>query len=55
MRATRVMWSGFPRVRSNWHGATPTTAMTPIAIQEALDGKNLDWMEHVSDEQYRWA
>jgi quercetin dioxygenase-like cupin family protein len=36
-----------------WHGATPTTAMTHIAIQEALNGKPVDWMEHVSDEQYR--
>ena len=35
------------------HGATPTTAMTHIAIQEALNGKNVDWMEKVSDEQYR--
>ncbi len=36
----------------HWHGATPTTAMTYIAIQETLDGKAVDWMEHVSDEQY---
>ena len=36
----------------HWHGATPTTAMTHIAIQEKLDGKNVDWMEQVSDEQY---
>ncbi len=36
----------------HWHGATPTTAMTHIAIQETLDGKAVDWMEHVSDEQY---
>ena len=34
------------------HGATPTTAMTHIAIQEQLDGKAVDWMEQVSDEQY---
>jgi hypothetical protein len=34
-------------------GATPTTAMTHIAIQEALDGKMVEWMEHVSDEQYQ--
>jgi hypothetical protein len=33
--------------------ATPTTAMTHIAIQERLDGKVVDWMEHASDEQYR--
>jgi len=37
----------------HWHGASPTTAMTHIAIQEALDGKAVDWMEHVSDAQYR--
>src|ERR1044072_5391233 len=37
----------------HWHGAAPTTAMTHIAIQEALDGKMVDWMEKVSDEQYQ--
>ena len=37
----------------HWHGAMPTTAMSHIAIQEALNGKAVDWMEHVSDEQYR--
>ena len=37
----------------HWHGATPTTAMTHIAIQEQLDGKTADWMEKVSDEQYQ--
>ena len=37
----------------HWHGATPTTAMTHIAIQEQLDGKAVDWMEKVSDEQYK--
>jgi len=37
----------------HWHGATPTTAMTHIAIQEKLDGKVVDWMEKVSDEQYQ--
>jgi quercetin dioxygenase-like cupin family protein len=37
----------------HWHGAAPTTAMTHIALQEALDGKVVDWMEHVSDAQYR--
>jgi quercetin dioxygenase-like cupin family protein len=37
----------------HWHGAAPTTAMTHIAIQEYLDGTAADWMEHVSDEQYR--
>ena len=37
----------------HWHGATPTTAMTHIAIAEALDGKVVDWMEKVSDDQYK--
>lgn len=36
----------------HWHGAAPTTAMTHIAIQEAVDGKLVDWLEHVSDEEY---
>jgi hypothetical protein len=36
----------------HWHGASPTTAMTHIAIQESLDGKVVEWMEHVTDEQY---
>ena len=38
-----------PPGEKHWHGATPTTAMTHIAIQEALDGKVVDWMEKVSD------
>ena len=46
-----VVW--FPPGEKHWHGARPATAMTHIAIQEALDGKTVDWMEHVSDEQYR--
>ena len=46
-----VVW--FPPGEKHWHGAAPTTAMTHIAIQEALDGKMVEWMEHVSDEQYR--
>jgi quercetin dioxygenase-like cupin family protein len=37
----------------HWHGAAPNTAMTHIAIQEALDGKAVDWMEKVTDEQYQ--
>ena len=37
----------------HWHGATPSTAMTHIAIQEQLNGKAVEWMEKVSDEQYR--
>lgn len=43
----------FPPREKHWHGATATTAMTHIAIQETLDGKAVDWMEKVSDEQYR--
>ena len=37
----------------HWHGAAPATAMTHIAIQEQLDGKAVDWMEHVTDDQYK--
>ena len=37
----------------HWHGASPTTAMTHIAIVETLDDQSADWMEHVSDEQYQ--
>ena len=36
----------------HWHGASPTTAMTHTAIQEVADGKAVDWLEHVTDEQY---
>jgi len=46
-----VVW--FPPGEKHWHGATSTTAMTHIALQERLDGKVVEWMEHVSDEQYR--
>ena len=42
-----------PPGEKHWHGATPTTAMTHIAIVEKLDGKAVDWMEKVSDEQYQ--
>jgi quercetin dioxygenase-like cupin family protein len=45
-----VIW--FPPGEKHWHGASPTTAMTHIAIQERLDGLAVDWMEKVSDEQY---
>jgi quercetin dioxygenase-like cupin family protein len=44
-----------PPGEKHWHGASPTTAMTHIAIQEQLDGKAVDWMEQVSDEQYQGA
>ena len=37
----------------HWHGAAPTTAMTHYAVQERLDGRTVDWMEKVSDEQYQ--
>jgi quercetin dioxygenase-like cupin family protein len=42
-----------PAGEKHWHGATPTTAMTHIAIQEHLNGKVVEWMEKVSDEEYR--
>jgi quercetin dioxygenase-like cupin family protein len=42
-----------PPKEKHWHGATTTTAMTHIAIQEALDGKVVEWMEKVSDQQYQ--
>ena len=37
----------------HWHGASPTTAMTHIAIQESINGKAVEWLEHVTDDQYR--
>jgi len=51
IRPGDVVW--FPPGEKHWHGAGPTTAMMHIAIQEALDGKVVDWMEKVSDEQYQ--
>src|SRR5438105_4117853 len=51
IRPGDVVW--FPPGEKHWHGASPTTAMTHIAIQETLDGKVVDWMEHVSDQQYQ--
>jgi quercetin dioxygenase-like cupin family protein len=50
IRPGDVVW--IPAAEKHWHGAAPTTAMTHIAVQEQLDGKAVDWMEHVSDEQY---
>jgi quercetin dioxygenase-like cupin family protein len=50
VRSGDVVW--FPPGLKHWHGATPTAAMTHIAIQESLDGKSVEWMEKVSDEQY---
>jgi quercetin dioxygenase-like cupin family protein len=43
----------FAAGEKHWHGATPATAMTHIAVQEALDGRTADWMEPVAPEQYR--
>jgi len=51
IRPGDVIW--FEPGEKHWHGATPTNAMTHIAIQERLDGKAVDWLEKVSDEQYR--
>jgi len=51
MQPGDVIW--IPPGVKHWHGATPTTAMTHIAIVERLDGKTTDWMEKVGDEQYR--
>ena len=51
IRPGDVVW--FPPGEKHWHGATPTTGMTHIAVQEALDGKTVEWLEQVSDEQYR--
>jgi quercetin dioxygenase-like cupin family protein len=50
IRPGDVVW--FPPGEKHWHGASRATAMTHIAIQEALNGKVVDWMEKVSDEQY---
>jgi quercetin dioxygenase-like cupin family protein len=51
IRPGDVVW--FEPGEKHWHGASPTTAMTHIAIQEVLERKAVDWMEKVSDEQYR--
>ena len=51
IRPGDVVW--FSPGEKHWHGATATTGMTHTALQEALDGKVVDWMEKVSDEQYR--
>jgi quercetin dioxygenase-like cupin family protein len=53
IRPGDVVW--FEPGERHWHGASPTTAMTHIAIQEALDGTAVEWMEHVSDEQYNFG
>ena len=51
IRTGDVVWFG-PNEK-HWHGASPTSAMTHIAIQEALEGKVVEWLEQVSDKQYR--
>jgi quercetin dioxygenase-like cupin family protein len=53
VRAGDVVW--FPPNEKHWHGAGPTTNMVHIAIQEALDGKHVDWLEKVTDAQYQAA
>ena len=50
IRPGDVIW--FSPGEKHWHGALPTTAMTHIAIQEQLDGRTVDWLEHVSDAEY---
>jgi quercetin dioxygenase-like cupin family protein len=50
IRPGDVVW--FSPGEKHWHGASAGTAMQHIAMQEALDGKAVDWMEHVTDEQY---
>ena len=50
IRAGDIVW--FEPGERHWHGASPTTAMTHIAIAEMLDGKVVEWMEHVTDEQH---
>jgi quercetin dioxygenase-like cupin family protein len=51
VRPGDVVW--FPPGEKHWHGAAPTTGMTHLAVQESLNGKNVDWMEKVGDAQYR--
>jgi quercetin dioxygenase-like cupin family protein len=51
IRPGDIVW--FPPGEKHWHGAAPTTALTHIAIQESLDGKAVDWLEKVSDQQYQ--
>ena len=51
IRTGDVVWC--PPGKKHWHGAATTTAMTHIAIAEKRDGKAVEWMEHVTDEQYR--
>ena len=46
-----VQQPGMSQASKHWHGATPTTAATHIAIQESLNGKSVEWLEKVSDDQ----
>ena len=50
IRPGDVVW--FPPGEKHWHGASPATAMAHVAIQEAKDGRAVDWLEHVTDKQY---
>ena len=50
IRTGDVVWT--PPGQKHWHGASPTNGMTHIAVQEASGGKAVEWMEHVTDEQY---
>jgi quercetin dioxygenase-like cupin family protein len=50
LRPGDIVW--FAPGEKHWHGAGPTNGMTHIAVQERLDGRTVDWMEHVTDEQY---
>jgi quercetin dioxygenase-like cupin family protein len=50
-RAGDVVW--FPPGEKHWHGASATNGMTHIAVQETVNGKNFEWLEKVSDQQYR--
>ncbi len=53
IRAGDVVW--IPPGEKHWHGASPKAAMVHVAVQEAQDGKHVDWLEHVTDEQYAVA
>jgi quercetin dioxygenase-like cupin family protein len=51
IRPGDIVW--FPPGEKHWHGASATTAMTHIAVQEQLEGRAVDWLEHVTDDQYQ--
>ncbi len=51
IRPGDIVW--FAPGERHWHGAAPTSAMSHVAIAEALDGKVVDWLEHVTDEEYQ--